>query len=328
MEKKQRKFKDYLLLYAKGLGVGAVDLVPGVSGGTIAFITGIYEELIDSLRSLTFKNAKLLFSGKPSAFWSAVNGNFLLVLALGIGTSIVSLVKVVLYVINNHPIATWSFFFGLILVSTFSILKSVRKFSIPLLICFCVGAVTAYLITAMSASQTPNDLWFIFICGSLAVCALMLPGTSGSFVLLLMGKYQYILDAINDLKISILAVFAGGAVVGLLSFSHFLSWLLRKYHDVTIALLSGFLFGSLNKVWPWKVQINTANNEVWPWSMDKFNDHTLSLVEKNYLPHTFEQTTGVDAQLFTGIALAVAAVALYLTIEIIATKKSPSHPSS
>jgi len=321
MEKKKRTFKDYLFLYAKGLGVGAVDLVPGVSGGTIAFITGIYEELLNSLRLFTPKNFKLFFSGKFKEFWEAVNGSFLLVLVLGIGTSIISLVKVVLYVLANHPVATWSFFFGLILISTFSILKTVRKFTIPLFICFCTGATIAYLITVMSAAQTPNDLWFIFICGSLAVCALMLPGTSGSFVLLLMGKYQYILDALNNFKITILAVFASGAVFGLLSFSHVLSWLLRKYHDVTIALLSGFLFGSLNKVWPWKVQINTYTNEIWPWNLEKFSDHSLSLMEKNYLPHTFEKITGVDAHLYTGVSFAALAIAIYMTIEMIAKKR-------
>jgi len=317
----ERNIKDYLLLYTKGLGVGAVDLVPGVSGGTVAFITGIYEELLNSLRSFTLKNLKLFFTGKFKDFWGAVNGNFLLVLLLGIGTSIISLVKVVLYVLANHSVATWSFFFGLILISTFSILKTVRKFTLPLLICFCTGAVIAYLITVMSAAQTPNDLWFIFLCGTLAVCALLLPGTSGSFVLLLMGKYQFILEALNSIKIDIIAVFISGAVFGLLSFSHFLSWLLRKYHDVTIALLSGFLFGSLNKVWPWKVQINTVTNEVWHWNMERFNDHTLSLVEKNYLPHTFEKITGVDAHLFTGIVFAAVAVTIYLTLVIIEKKR-------
>jgi len=325
MKKKEKPFNKYLLLYVKGLAMGAVDLVPGVSGGTIAFITGIYEELIDSLRSFTPKNFKLFFTGKFKSFWKAVNGNFLLVLALGIGTSVISLVRVVLYVIENHPVATWSFFFGLILVSTFSILLTVRKFSMPLFICFGLGAVTAYLITVMTAVQTPNALWFIFLCGSLAVCALMLPGTSGSFILLLLGKYQFILDALKDFKITILAVFAGGAIVGLLSFSHFLSWLLRRYHDVTISLLSGFLFGSLNKVWPWKIQIDTVTGDKWPWNLEKFNDHTLSLVEKNHLPQMYEQATGVEAHFYTGVAFAAIAVVMYLTIEIIAKKKSKSN---
>jgi len=322
MQKKEKSFKKYILLYVKGLIMGAVDLVPGVSGGTIAFITGIYEELINSLRLFTPKNIKLFFTGKFIEFWKVVNGNFLLVLALGIGTSIIMLVKIVLYVIENHYIITWSFFFGLILISTISIVRTVRKFTMPLFICFGAGAMIAYLITVMSAAQTPNDLWFIFVCGSVAVCALLLPGTSGSFVLLLMGKYQYILDALDSLKIDIIAVFAGGAIVGLLSFSHFLSWLLRRFHDVTIALLSGFLFGSLNKIWPWKVQINTANNEMWQWNIEKFNDHSLNLIEKNYLPHTFEQVTGVDAQLFPAIISATVAIVIYVTIDKIARKKT------
>jgi len=322
MKSKEKSIKDYIILYVKGMAMGAVDLVPGVSGGTIAFITGIYEELINSLRSITVKNIKPFFAGKFKVFWKAVNGNFLLVLALGIGTSIFSLVGVVLYVIENHYIATWSFFFGLIFISTISIVRTIRKFTMPLFICFGAGAVIAYLITVMSAAQTPNDLWFIFVCGAVAVCALLLPGTSGSFILLLMGKYQYILEALNSLKVDILAVFIGGAVVGLLSFSHFLSWLLRKYHDVTIALLSGFLFGSLNKIWPWKVQIDTVTGEIWQWNIDKFNDHSLTLIERNHLPHAFEQVTGMEAQLLPAIISATVAIVIYTTVDVIARKKS------
>ena len=191
-----------------------------------------------------------------------------------------------------------------------------------MLICFGVGALIAYFVTVMSPARTPDELWFIFICGMVAVCALLLPGTSGAFVLLIMGKYAYILHALTELEIKILTVFIGGTIVGLLSFSHFLSWLLRKYHDVTIALLSGFLFGSLNKIWPWKTQIDTATGDSWAWSLEKLKDDSLNLIEKNHLPHTFEQVTGVDANLFIGIALAAAAVAIYLTIEIIAKRKS------
>jgi len=314
----------YLLLYIKGLAVGAVDLVPGVSGGTIAFITGIYEELLYSLRSITFKNIKLFFTGQFKEFWKAVNGNFLLVLALGIGTSVFSLVKVVLYMLNDHPIITWSFFFGLIAISTISILKTIRDFKMPMFICFGVGAMIAYMVTVMSPAQTPNDLWFIFLCGTIAICALLLPGTSGSFMLLILGKYQYILDALDNLKVDILAVFMCGAVVGLLSFSHFLSWLLRKYHDVTISLLAGFLFGSLNKVWPWKVQIDAANNNaiLGAWNMERFKDHSLKLVESNHLPNTFEQITGVDAKLYLGLLSAALAIIIYLTLEYIAKKKT------
>ncbi len=300
--------------------MGAADIVPGVSGGTIAFITGIYEELINSLRSFTPKNFKLLFSDGFKAFWKAVNGNFLIAVVLGIGTSLISLAKGVLYMLNEHPIVTWSFFFGLIVISTVSVLRTIRKTTMPVFIGFGVGAVAAYLITVSSAAQTPNDLWFIFVCGAVAICAMILPGISGSFILLLMGKYEYILSALNGFKIAVLAVFAGGAVIGLLSFSHFLSWLLRKFHDITVALLAGFMCGSLNKVWPWKVQINTANNEIWPWSMEKFNDHSLDLIEKNLLPEAFQSQTGVDAQLTWGIAAAVLAIVIYMTIEAIGSK--------
>ena len=322
MENKENPFKKHIILYVKSLAMGAVDIVPGVSGGTIAFITGIYEELINSLKSITIKNIKLFFSGKFKAFWEAVNGNFLLVLALGIGTSVFSLSKIVLYVLGNYPVIIWSFFFGLVLISTISIVRTIRRFTVPMFICFGVGALIAYFVTVMTPAQTPDALWFIFICGMVAICALLLPGTSGAFMLLIMGKYQYILNAVTELKITILAVFIGGAVVGMLSFSHFLSWLLRKYHDVTIALLSGFLFGSLNKIWPWKLQIDTVTNDSSAWDMEKLKDPALNLIEKNLLPHTFEQTTGVDANFYPAIISAVVAVVVYTVIDIIARKKS------
>jgi len=321
-----KPFKKHILLYIKGMAMGAVDLIPGVSGGTIAFITGIYEELLNSLRSMSPKNFKLFFSGKFKDFWKGVNGSFLLVLVLGIGTSIFSLAKyVVTPALDKHPIVLWSFFFGLVLISTFSILKTIRNFSMPMFICFGVGALIAYLVTVMSPARTPDALWFIFICGMVAVCALLLPGTSGAFMLLIMGKYQYILSALSELKVTILAVFIGGAVVGMLSFSHFLSWLLRKYHDVTIALLSGFLFGSLNKIWPWKEQIDTVTGDSWAWSMEKLKDNNLNLIEKNHLPNTFEQITSVDAKLFPAIASAILAIAIYVTFEIIAKRKTRIH---
>ena len=305
--------------------MGGADVVPGISGGTIAFITGIYEELIDSLRLFVPENFKLLFLGKIKQFWHAVNGNFLLTVVLGIATSLITLVKCVLYMLSTHPVISWSFFFGLILVSTIYVLKKIKKATIPVFISFAIGTVLAFLITTMSAAQTPNELWFIFISGSIAICAMILPGISGSFILLLLGKYQYILTAISEFKITILTVFAGGAVIGLLSFSHLLSWLLRKYHDVTVALLAGVMFGALNKVWPWKVQIDTANNKMWAWSMEKLNEHSLSIVEKSHLPQTFERITGTDAHFIGGIAAALFAVVIFLTIETagkkIGTKK-------
>ena len=321
MEKREKPFKKYLLLYFKGLGIGIADSVPGISGGTIAFITGIYEELINSLRSFTPKNLKLFFTGKFKAFWNAVNANFLLVVALGIGTGLITLAKIVLDMLDTYPVPTWSFFFGLIVISTIMVLKTIRKYTMPVFIAFCSGAVTAFLITVLSVAQTPNDLWFIFICGMVACCIMILPGISGGFVLLLMGKYQYMLSALYGFKIEIIAVFASGAIIGLTTFSHFLSWLLRKYHDVMVAVLAGFMFGALNKVWPWKVQMNPATGEIWPWNMERFADHSLKLIERNHLPHTFEQVTGVDANLYVGIASAALAIAIFMMIEFIGKKK-------
>ncbi len=322
MDEQKRTFKNYLLLYTKGLGMGAADIVPGVSGGTIAFITGIYEELLNSIKSFSPQNFKLLFTGGIKPFWKAINGSFLVAVLLGIATSLFTLAKGVLYMLKVHPIIIWSFFFGLIVISTVSVLKTIRKTTLPVFIGFGVGVVAAYLVTVSSAAQTPNDLWFIFICGAIAICAMILPGISGSFILLLMGKYEYILGALTGLKISILATFACGAVIGLVSFSHFLSWLLKKYHDVTVALLAGFMCGSLNKVWPWKVQIDTLTNKVWPWSMEKFNDHNLQLVEKNLLPNAFATQTGIDAQFAWAVGMAILAIVIYWIIETIGRKLS------
>ena len=321
MNKKENSFKKYILLYVKGLGVGAADSVPGISGGTIAFISGIYEELINSLRSLTPKNFILFFTGKIKAFWEEINGSFLLVLVLGVATGLILFAKFILGMLDKYPVAMWSFFFGLILISTFSVLRTIEKTTKYTFIAFGVGAVLAYLITVMGVAQTNNELWFIFVCGAVAICAMILPGISGAFILLLMGKYQYMLSALNSFKIDIIAVFAGGAIIGLLSFSHFLSWLLRKYHDVTVALLAGFMFGALNKVWPWKVQTNPATNEKWQWSMDRFTDHSVKLVESNHLPQTFEQLTKVDANLKIGLISAAAAIVIFMTIEAIGGAK-------
>ena len=318
---KENKIKKYLLLYLKALGIGAADTVPGISGGTIAFITGIYEELVNSLRSFVPKNFKLFFTGRINEFWKGINGNFLLIVFLGIATSLILLAKIVLDMLDTYPIATWSFFFGLILVSTYSVLGIIREVTMPVFIAFGIGAIAAFLITLLSAAQTPNELWFIFVCGAVAICAMILPGISGSFILLLLGKYQYMLAALNGLKIEIIAVFVCGAAVGLLSFSHFLSWLLRRYHDVTVGLLAGFMFGALNRVWPWKVQTEQDTGQKWQWSMDKFSDHSLNIVESSHLPHTFEQMTGVDANLYAALAWAAVGIIIFKVIEKIGTYK-------
>ena len=188
-----RTFKDYALLTLKGIGMGAADVVPGVSGGTIAFIVGIYEELIDSIKSINLTSLKMLCSMKFSRFWKAVNGNFLLAILSGIGLSVFSLAKLITYLLVQEPVLVWSFFFGLVLASIWFVSREVAQWNAKTVIAFAAGAVAAYAITITTPAETSNDLWFIFLCGAIAICAMILPGISGSFILVLLGKYFFIM---------------------------------------------------------------------------------------------------------------------------------------
>ena len=248
---------NYPLLILKGCAMGAADVVPGVSGGTIAFIAGIYEELVDSIKSINLHALKLLFTLKLKAFWQQINGSFLFSILLGIGISIFSLAKLMTWLLEHYPIQIWSFFFGLIIASTVLVAKEIQRWHAGTVIALIIGAAVAYVITILSPSETPNAWWFIILSGAIAICAMILPGISGAFILLLMGKYAYILGAVSDLQFGILLLFAFGAVTGIVSFSHLLSWLLKKHHTATVATLTGFMVGSLNKVWPWKETLET-----------------------------------------------------------------------
>lgn len=262
-----RGLKDYGLIMLKGIGMGAADVVPGVSGGTIAFIVGIYEELIDSIKSINGNSLKLLFTGKIAAFWKAINGNFLLALVSGIAISIFSLAKLITYLLENQPVLVWSFFFGLVLASTLFVSKDIKKWDWKTILSFIIGAIIAFYITIATPAETPNGLWFIFLCGAIAICAMILPGISGSFILVLLGKYYYVMEAVKNFDIIIILVFICGAAIGITSFSRLLSYLLHRFHDITIAVLAGFMLGSLNKVWPWKAEDAVSNilpdNLIW-----------------------------------------------------------------
>lgn len=247
-----RKFSNYMMVTLKGIGMGAADVIPGVSGGTIAFLTGIYETLINSIRSVDATALKLFFTLRWKEFWKHINGNFLLSLAVGILISVVSIAKVMTYLMEHHPIPLWSFFFGLIIASAVYILRDIQQWKASNLLSLLVGAGIGAAICLMTPGQTPTDLWFIFLSGAIAICAMILPGISGSFILLLMGKYEYILAAVNDLNVAVLIVFLAGAAVGIVCFSHFLSWLLKHFYTIAICVLSGFMIGSLVKIWPWQ----------------------------------------------------------------------------
>ena len=246
-----RKLKDYLLVGVKGACMGAADVIPGVSGGTIAFITGIYDEFVGSIARVDAEAVKLLFKGKFKDFWKHINGWFLLSVVAGIGVSVVALAGLMQMLLSDHPIQTWAFFFGLIVASSIFILREV------LMVAF--GIVLGVVVCTLSPTETPEALWFIFLSGSIAICAMILPGISGSFILLILGKYQFIMGAITGLlsgdefgrNFLILAVFMVGAVVGILGFSKFLHWLLARWNKETLLVLAGFIIGSLVKVWPW-----------------------------------------------------------------------------
>src|SRR6056297_2014685 len=302
----QRKLTDYFVLILKGMGMGAADVVPGVSGGTIAFITEIYEELVNSIKSINLESVRKLFKGDVATFWRSINGNFLAAVFLGIMISIFSLARLLEHLLHQAPILVWSFFFGLIVASAIYIAGKVQRWKVNKIIALLVGAAIAYSITILTPAQTPETWWFLFLSGALAICAMILPGISGAFILLLLGKYQFVIEAVGNLNFTVLAILALGALVGIISFSNVLSWFLRKYHDMTIAVLSGFMVGSLNKVWPWKQTTQTfldRHGEVQP------------LVQRNLLPADFAAQTGQEPMLIQGLILAAAGFALIFVVE-------------
>jgi putative membrane protein len=307
-----RGFPAYLLVTLKGIGMGAADVIPGVSGGTIAFITGIYEELVDSIKSINYASIRKIWKEGLVSFWKAVNGNFLLSLVLGILISVLSLARILEYILVHYPILIWSFFFGLIIASAVFVAKKIDRWNIPVILSFIAGIVAAFFITSFTPAETTNAYWFIFLSGALAICAMILPGISGSFILLLLGKYQFILSALNDGKLDVIGVLLIGALIGIISFSNLLSWLLKRYHNITIALLSGFMVGSLNKIWPWKITLSTFTDT---------QGELKPLVQQNVLPGRFADAMQSDPQILTAILLALSGIAVILLFEVVSKSR-------
>jgi putative membrane protein len=309
----KRRLSDFGVLVLKGMGMGAADVVPGVSGGTIAFITGIYEELVHSIKNINFRTISTLWKEGLPAFWKAVNGSFLLSVVGGILISVLTLARILEYLLVNHPILIWSFFFGLVIGSAIFVARSIEKWNTWTIISGVAGIAIAWIITSFTPAETSEAYWFIFLSGALAICAMILPGISGSFILLLLGKYQFILAALNEGKISILAVLLTGALTGIIAFSHLLSWLLEKFHHLTIAMLAGFMIGSLNKIWPWKITVETyidSHGEIQP------------LLQDNVLPARFFTETGTDPQILWAVLLALAGFLLIFMFEGISKKQN------
>ena len=302
-------FSRYIVLALKGCAMGMADVVPGVSGGTIAFISGIYEELLDSIRSVNATALKLLLKLCLGEFWRHINGSFLLPVLLGIAIAIFSLARLMTYLLTYHPIAIWSFFFGLIIASALLVARQIGRWDWRSLLAFVAGAAAAWWITVATPAETPNDWWFVMLSGAIAICAMILPGISGAFILLLLGKYQFIMQAVGDLNIPVIVIFVVGAVAGIISFSHLLSWLLKHWHDVTVAVLMGFMVGSLNKVWPWKEVVETYTDS---------HGKIMPLVESNVAPGRFEALTQQDALLAEAIVLCIVGFLAIYCIELAA----------
>lgn len=302
-----RTIKDYLVIGLKGMAMGAADVVPGVSGGTIAFISGIYEELIDSIQSINFGTLKSLRDGGLRPAWKSFNGNFLLALFSGIFLSIFSLSKILSTLLETQPVLVWSFFFGLVLASIYFVVKAIERWNAVLVALFGLGAAIAYGITTLPVYKGVDSLPFLFLSGALAVCAMILPGISGSFILVLLGSYKAVLDAVHERKFAEVLTVAFGAVVGLLSFARLLKWLFSRFHNPTLAVLSGFILGSLNKIWPWKKVIEER----------VFEDKVIPVKELNLLPGQYDG----DPQILGATLLVILGFSLIFILERLAQKK-------
>ena len=302
-----RNFISYFFIVLKGMAMGAADVVPGVSGGTIAFISGIYEELIESINNVNLSLFKTLKKEGIAAFWKQLNGNFLVALFCGILISVVSLAKGISWLLLNQPILLWSFFFGLVVASILFVGKSIEKWNLATIVMLIIGAIAAYYITTLPPSENTDSLPYLFFSGALAICAMILPGISGAFILVLLGSYKVILDAVHERDIKIVATVGLGAIFGLLSFARLLKWMFKNYKDLTLAILTGFILGSLNKIWPWKKVLETK----------VFGDKIITVDEQSISPFSFEG----DNQLLFAILLAVLGFSLILLLEKLASKK-------
>lgn len=245
--------------------MGVAEIIPGVSGGTLAFITGIYKELIDSIKSINLHSLRLLFKFQFKNFWFQINGNFLSTLLMGMVLSIFILARFITFLLDNHHFKIWGFFFGLIICSAFIIFRSISKLTLTCYFLLSLGLVLSGYISLVVPSSTPNTNFFIFISGAIAISAMILPGISGSFILVFLSKYEFILNSLNSFEINVLTIFLAGCITGLATFSRLLSYLFKNYYDNVVSLLVGFLFGSLIKIWPFYeiIELNKDNEPLY-----------------------------------------------------------------
>lgn len=298
---RRRSPAEYAGLVARGFCMGAADVVPGVSGGTMAFILGIYEELIQSIREFgqpPFLRAVTRF--RVREVFTIVNWKFLLAVLSGIALAVLTLARLLEWLLEHRPTLIWSFFFGLVLASVVAVSRRVDRWRLPLWIALLLGTVFAYVLVGLVPLQTPDAPWFLFLSGAVAICAMILPGISGAFILVLLGKYQQVLEAVNQRDLGTIFWVGLGAAIGIVTFAQVLGWLFKRFHDVTVAVLTGFMLGSLRKVWPWKVDVEFMTGR---------HGEQIPTVQHNVLPSTF------DGEVMTAIGLAVAGLLLVLALD-------------
>ena len=297
------KIRDKILIYLKGMLMWACDVIPGVSGWTIAVITGIYERLIQAIKNVV-PNLEYFLKWKWKTFWKNIDGTFLLCLILWIGTSFVLFANIITNAMENYPILIWAFFFGLILISSVFLWRHVKR-NWKTILCLIIFWVLAFFITAPTNAplSITSSWWWVFICGSIAICAMILPGISGSFMLVLLWMYETMMLAIKNLDIATICIFAAWAVIWLILFSNVLSRLFKNYKMTTLASLTGFMLGSLNKIWPWKETLD-ADLLIW----------------RNVLPNQYENITGDSNQILWAIICFLVWIAIVLLIEFLGKK--------
>ncbi len=318
----QRNFLQYLVITAKGLAMGAADVVPGVSGGTIAFISGIYEELIETIHKLDFGIFKIWKKEGFLKAWNAYNLSFLLALFSGVFISIISLAKLITWLLAEYPVMVWSFFFGLVIASILYVGKQISRWRLSIVLALIIASVASYMITIADPVGSPDSLWFLFLAGFIAIIAMILPGISGAFILLLLGAYTGVIgiitqfgDGITTMDGSLLSealgkllIFAVGAIFGLKIFSNALNWMFKHHKDTTLAVLTGFMIGALNKIWPWKEVLQYRINH---------DGENIPFIERSILPQNFDG----EPQIILAIAFALVGFLTIFLLELFANKK-------
>ena len=334
MERTKRKFNQYLLLVFNGFSMGAANVIPGVSGGTMAFIMGIYEELIDSIRQCASVNTfRKVLTFKIRDLYKELPWPFLMSISLGVMLAVASLARVLSYALDKYPGFTFSFFFGLIIASILTVVKDVKEWSTSRFLAIAAGAASAYLIVTLVPVETPHTWWNLFLCGIIIICAMILPGISGSFLLLILGQYKYVLDAVNNRQFMVLFWVTAGCVIGLGSFVHLLNWLFKKFHDLTVAVLTGFMIGSLWKLWPWQeqsmVMVKTGQKVFkldlhLPENAEKLR-HVLESNEKVKIKTLITENvfpSNIDTTFWLSVGLAAIGFGIVVAMEKTATKKN------